>query len=178
MLWELKGMVVSDNSTPYPDMEFFLNIRLGNPDKFHRTILDELMAIQRRGAMNIECETDRILASTAVEFIISFNDKTILYIEDFSFFFGYQISAYKRTKVSGKQTEVLSFSGNKVLFNKDKIQIISKNKDVILLTNLSLKTYFVKLLDLLFETIAFLKLKGFSSEDLNNFEHDLKSFLQ
>ena len=159
-------------------MKTDLSIRLRDMDAFQKILLDKLKAIRLEGAKNIKDETDRILASTDVEFIVGNNKQYISYIEDFSFFFGYQLSAYEKATASGKQTEVVSFSGSKFVFDAGSIQIFSKGNDVLIFTGKSLKVYFECLDSLLSDTISFLKLNGFCSDDLNSFSNRLKPFLQ
>ncbi len=154
-----------------------MDIRLSKPNEFYSVIQKELMAASQQNTINAKHETDRILASVPTTFLISLNNRTILYLEDFSFFFGYQITAYEKAVASGKLTEILSFSGSKILVENNKIQFLSEGNKPLTLTGSVLREYFIALDNLLSEVISFLEHGNYGSEDLCDFEQRLEDFL-
>jgi len=158
-------------------MESYLNIQLDKPFDFLKKLQDELMANQQLGEGGAESTVDQSLASTPATFIISFDGKKFFYLEDFSFFFGYQINAFEQSENTGDQTEIVSFSGDKMLVRKDEIRFLTKEHDEYILTESSLALYFSNLMNILKCIASFLEYKGLYSEDLSDFEHRLTAIL-
>lgn len=81
-----------------------------------------------------EEDADRALERIDVCFQITYDGSVVEYIEDFAFFFGYQMSAFFQLLNESRSEKIRSFSGCAMCFTERGITIHSKSNDTLTLT--------------------------------------------
>lgn len=120
---------------------------------------------------------DRKLEMTPVKFVISFDGEVISYIEDFTFFFGYQLAAYQKACDTQNIVEISSFSGGSIQVRKESITLISKDQALLNLTEYALVEYFSALVGLLSEVVNFTEGFGWKAPQTENIQEAFEGII-